>query len=356
MRVAVDARALQESPLGGVGRHLLHTLPFIAERADVVLFTKAGMPQPTFDLPVRAMRVPFTRNRSLPWYQVAVANALKGFDGVFHGSFNVLPYRQPVPMVVTIYDLSFEHHPAVFPKKSQMLAFRYQARHAARTAAAVVTDSEFIRQELIDTYHTDPTRVLVGHMACSPNYGQLAAADVAATLRRLGVQSPYVLAMGGARRRRLDVAIDAWRRARSLGVDARLVVFGQADVAPEPGLLSVGRCTDIEVEALYLGAEAFMYTTDYEGFGMPALEAMACGTPLLCAPVASLPEVAGDAAEWCEPGSPDSFASHLAAVLRDPARATALREASRARAAAAPTWRDAAEVLLRSYEMAAAFR
>jgi glycosyltransferase involved in cell wall biosynthesis len=327
-------------------------LPVIAEQAEVVLFTKAGLPDPATDLPVRALRVPFT-TRSLPWYQIAVTRALKGFDGVFHGSFNVLPYRQPVPMIVTIYDLSFEHHPGVFPKKSQMYAFRYQARHAARTAAAIVTDSEFIRQEIVDTYKVDAGRVLVAHMACDPGFGQLAASQVTATLTRFGVRSPYVLAMGGARRRRLDVAIDAWRLARSRGLDAQLVVFGQVHVDPEPGLVSVGRCSDADVEALFVGAAAFMYTTDYEGYGMPALEALMCGTPLLCAPVASLPEVVGSAAEWCDAGNPESFAAGLESVLGDSSRAAALRDAGRARAAAAPTWRDAANVVLEAYKLAA---
>src|SRR5262245_9647838 len=146
-RVAIDARALQYTPLGGVGRYLANLLPALTHRVDVELFTNAALPAPRdVDAPVRPLRVPLT-SLTLPWMQLAVPRALRGYNGVFHGVYNVLPYRQPVPMVVTIHDLSFEHHPHLFPRRRNMLAFRYQARHASRTARVILTVSEFIREE-----------------------------------------------------------------------------------------------------------------------------------------------------------------------------------------------------------------
>jgi alpha-1,3-rhamnosyl/mannosyltransferase len=353
-RVAIDARALQYDPLAGVGRYLDNLLPTLTARADVELFTKAAAPPParTHGALVRPLRVPLT-SMTLPWMQLAIPRALRGYDGIFHGTFNVLPYRRSVPMVVTIHDLSFEHHPHLFPKRANMLAFRYQARHAARIAAAILTVSEFVRDEIIATYAVESDRVLVAPNAVAATFGQLPADVVHEHVARAGFVGRYALAFGGAPRRRLDVSLEAWRRVRAAGYDLGLVVIGEPALPPEPGLVVAGSCPDEEYQALLTGASVFIYPTEYEGYGLLAMEALAAGTPLLCAPVASLPEVAGDAAEWCDEISGEAFAAALARLLDDPGHAAALAAAGRARAAAAPSWAESAEVVLRAYDIAA---
>jgi glycosyltransferase involved in cell wall biosynthesis len=118
------------------------------------------------------------------------------------------------------------------------------------------------------------------------------------------------------------------------------------------GVVGVRQLPDTEWAAVLAGAEALCYPTRYEGFGMPALEAAASGTPVVCARIGPLPEVLGDAAEWCDSTSVADIAAGLARVLGDGARRAELRTAGLARAAAAPTWEQSAVAVLRAYEIA----
>jgi glycosyltransferase involved in cell wall biosynthesis len=161
-----------------------------------------------------------------------------------------------------------------------------------------------------------------------------------------------VVAVGGARRRGLEVAVAAWRRLRECGHDVDLVVVGRDDPGPAPGLVSLGRVDDRTWAGVLAGAAALCYPTRYEGYGLPALEAAVCGVPVVCGRVGSLPEVLGDAAEWCDQTDHRSVAGALARVMGDPARHAQLRDAGRARAAAAPTWAASARVVLDAYREA----
>jgi alpha-1,3-rhamnosyl/mannosyltransferase len=175
-------------------------------------------------------------------------------------------------------------------------------------------------------------------------------------LEGLGIQRPYVVTLGGAVRRQLPVAIAAWRNALgAIGADPHelplLVVSGEAP-PPEEGVIYAGTLDDDALALVFAGARAFCYATRYEGFGMPALEAAASGTPVVCAPVGSLPEVLGDAAAWCDRPDPESLGQGLASVLRDADLATQLAEAGPARVRSMPLAADVAEVILRAYQEA----
>ena len=124
-------------------------------------------------------------------------------------------------------------------------------------------------------------------------------------------------------------------------------------VPDEPGVCAPGHLTDVDLAAVIAGAEAFVYPTRYEGFGLPALEAAASGVPVVCARVASLPEVLGEAAAWAEAPESGPIADRLVALLSDPAEHDALRQASLRRAAAAPSWAANAAATLEAYERAA---
>src|SRR5258707_364138 len=155
--------------------------------------------------------------------------------------------------------------------------------------------------------------------------------------------------MGCAPLRGLDVAVEAWQRVRRGGLDVELVVVGAERPAPRPGLVYAGSVDDDTWADLLAGAAAFCYPTRYEGFGIPALESIASGTPVVCAPVASLPDVLGGAAEGCAAPTADAIAEGLERVLRDATRANALRATGLARADAQPGWDYTANVLLRAY-------
>jgi glycosyltransferase involved in cell wall biosynthesis len=352
LRVALDARRLQDRPLRGVGRMLDNVVGLLASEMDLVLLTDARRPAVPCELQQRPLRPPPNAPGSF-WLQWNVSRWLRDFHGVFHGTFNAIPWRTPVPSVVTIHDLSFEVHPEDFGIAKRW-AFRQQARHSVKTAGRTVVDCEHARREIIGHYGLAPERVVVAPLSISPAFHPGRARFAAAVLERLGVSGRYLVALGGARRRGLEVAVAAWRRLRSSGSDIDLVVVGTDRLAPEPGLTAAGILSDEEWSAVFAGAAAFCYPTRFEGFGLPALEALASGTPVVCAPVGPLPEVLGDAAEWCEAPTEDAIFEGLRRVLGDPDHAAALRQRGLTRAQERGGWEECATQLTLAYQQAAA--
>ena len=163
--------------------------------------------------------------------------------------------------------------------------------------------------------------------------------------------APYVVALGGAERRNLGLAVRAWARVPEAGL---LVLVGEEAPCPRPGVVGAGTLADAEWAALLSGATAFLYPTAYEGFGMPAIEALAAGTPVVCARVGALPEVLGDCASWAASLAPEDVAEALARVLSDRAVAADLRDRGLRRASAAPGWEASAHAHLEAYRRAAA--
>jgi glycosyltransferase involved in cell wall biosynthesis len=352
--VAIDARRLQDRPLGGVGRWLANLVPHLAAGADVVLLTDGrhapvarGVAEAPLWLPGRAPGV--------VWLQVGAAWWLRGFGGVFHGTFNALPAAWPGPAVVTIHDLAPLHHPEDFGNGHlKILTWRAQLRRAVRQARVIQTDSSFMRDSVVASYRVNPDRVVVARPAVDPVFSPARRGEGRLLAARLGVDSDYIVAVGGAPRRGLPVAIQAWSRARDAGIPHQLIVIGDS---PSPvrraGLVQAGRLLDPAWAGLLAGSSALCYPTRYEGFGMPALEAAACGVPVVCARVGPLPEVLGEAAEWCAAPTVDEIATGLIRVLSDQKRQADLGQAGLARVAASPTWAESARVLLDAYARAA---
>jgi alpha-1,3-rhamnosyl/mannosyltransferase len=235
-------------------------------------------------------------------------------------------------------------------------------RASVGRARRITTVSEFVRGQILERFRVSPERVVVAPDALDPVFTPERAGQAPALAQELGIRLPYVVALGGAPRRGLAVAIEAWRRVNrelqgaSGSYDraaVALAVLGSPEVAPEPGLVPVGRLEDEAWATLLAGAQALCYPTRYEGFGLPALEAAASGTPVVCAPVASLPEVLGDAGCWAAAPTTAEIAPVLARVVSDRDWHRERREAGLRRAAQAPTWPRVAGVLLEAYRFAA---
>ena len=146
------------------------------------------------------------------------------------------------------------------------------------------------------------------------------------------------------------MAVQAWQR---LGPGRLpLVVVGEPGLRVD-GVIGTPLLSVEDWATVLAGADVFVYPTRYEGWGMPATEAATSGTPVVCARVGPLPEVLGDAAEWCEAPTVDAVAAALARVMGDEGHRLALRQAGLAHAAAQPGWEAGAANLVAAYEMAA---
>lgn len=368
LQVALDGRPLQSDPLGGVGRYLAGLMPLLAEEVKPYVLLDARRPLPRVALGDRVEVVPLSAPPLVPglgWLELAVAPWLRRFQGVFHGTFNVLPLSFRGRSVVTLHDLAPQLHSEDF-RLGPRVAWLLNMRAAAARARRITTVSEYVRSQIIEHFGVDPERVVVAPDALDPVFSPERASKASALARRLGVPTPYVVALGGAPRRGLPVAIQAWRLAnRQLLSDSDasgaahpvpvgLAVLGSSQTSPEPGLVPVGRLDDETWATLLAGAKALCYPTRYEGFGLPALEAAASGTPVVCARVASLPEVLGDAGCWASAPTAAEIAPVLGRVLSDRKWHDQRREAGLQRADRAPTWAYAADVLVTAYRHAAA--
>jgi len=299
------------------------------------------------------LRVPFTLSAELRRRPV----------DILHVQYTAPPLA-PCPVVATIHDLSFEHLPETFKRRSWM-QLRLTVRRTARRASHVIAPSEFTRRDLIDTYRLDPSRVTAIPLAASEQFRPVEDAREIERVRRLyGIEGEYVLAVGSIQPRknlvRLVRAYSLLRRERGRSNLPKLVLVGKRAwlygetlrAIEEEGVgdrvVLTGHVSEGDLPALYSGALCFAYPSYFEGFGLPPLEAMRCGTPTLVGDSASLPEVVGDAALTADPFDTGALARALTRLVDDDALRAELR-ARGLRRASAFDWRDTARMTLQVY-------
>jgi glycosyltransferase involved in cell wall biosynthesis len=294
-------------------------------------------------------------------------SALRNAFDLLHVNYNAPPLS-PCPTVVTIHDIAFEHYPEFFSPRD-LLILKTLVPLSARRAARVITVSEHARCEILDRYGVPPHKVAVTYEAAGEQFQPVTdPAALEAVRDKVGVgRLPFVLALGNLQpRKNLLRLVEAFRRlAGSVASDLGLVIAGQAQwrqsdlfrAVAEAGLeervMFPGYIADADLPALYSAACVFVYPSLYEGFGLPPLEAMACGTPVVCSNAASLPEVVGTAALTFDPVDVDALAQALATVLQDPAQAAELRRRGPERASQF-SWEHCAVETLAVYRAASA--
>ena len=261
------------------------------------------------------------------------------------------PPRLGCPAVVTVHDISYARAPELFSGRDRML-FRF-VRGSLRRAARVIAVSEFTRGDVIDRYGLDPGKVVAIPNGVGERFRPLPEAE-ARVHDRFGINRPYMLCVGALQpRKNVPIAIEAYSRLMGRGTDCELVVAG-GDRGGRLDVLDailrtrltgrvhlVGHVEDAEMPALYSAARALVFPSLYEGFGLPALEAMASGTPVIASNTTGLAEVVGDAGVTVDPRSAEDLAEAMGRILDDAALRERLVAAGLARASDF-TWARAA--------------
>ena len=285
---------------------------------------------------------------------------------ILHVQYTAPPLA-PCPVVTTIHDLSFEHIPETFNLRSRV-QLRLTVRATARRAAHVIAPSEYTRRDLVETYGLDEGRVSAIPLAVAPGFRPVEdGAELERVKKRYGISGEYVLAVGSIQPRknlaRLVRAYSALRRGRGRSNLPQLVLvgkqawlYGDTLTAIEEEKLGdsvvlTGYVSEGDLPALYTGALLFAYPSFYEGFGLPPLEAMSCGAPVLTGNLTSLPEVVGDAGLTVDPLDTDALAAGLARLIDDDALRADLRERGLQRARRFD-WRETARMTLQVYRRA----
>jgi glycosyltransferase involved in cell wall biosynthesis len=243
---------------------------------------------------------------------------------------HVMPLVCPLPAAVTVHDLGYLHYPEAHRPLDRWYLDWTTRRHA-RLAARVIADSQATRADLIRYYGADPGRIAVVYPGRDEALGRVNdPAAIAAVKARYGVSGAYLLYLGTLQpRKNLVRLVEAFARLPSPASGYQLVLAGKRgwlydDLFARVGSLGLsdrvlfpGYVADEDKAALISGATALVYPSLYEGFGLPVLEAMACGTPVLTSNVSSLPEVAGDAALLIDPLEVDAIAAGMAHLTAD---------------------------------------
>jgi len=246
---------------------------------------------------------------------------------LYHSPYYLMPYRPGAPTVLTHYDLIPLHFPLHVSPRARLL-FRVTLRLALHTAQHVVAISEASRRDLLAAFSIAPERVSTTVLASDPRFQPQPAAVIAAVRSRYALPESFVLYLGSNKpHKNLVMLLDAYAQlspsAPPLVIagawDDRYPEAKQTAAALELGahVCFLGPIDDADLPALYAAATCFVFPSRYEGFGLPVLEAMACGTPVVCSNVSSLPEVAGDAALLFDPTDATAMAQTIAQLLDD---------------------------------------
>ncbi|HVB72396.1 MAG TPA: glycosyltransferase family 1 protein [Ktedonobacteraceae bacterium] len=365
----------------GSGQYLTHLLNALAEvdsENEYVLLGPDPLPQDfTLNEHFHFEQVPYPNliRRNLPleklfWEQYAApAGASRAKADLFHVPFFAPPYFSRTPAIATIHDI-IPVRLAVYRESPLMRAYMQLVTRAAHKAALIITVSQHAKQDIVDVLKVPPERIRVTYEAAGDEYKPVTDPDILARARArydLSADSRYIFYLGGLdHRKNVPLLVRAFAHVYQQANDPnlQLLIAGNPDQKsgplfpdPRPVAADLGMSGQIiyryieeeDKPAMYSGASAFVFPSYYEGFGLPPLEAMSCGAPVICSNRTSLPEVVGDAAITFDPDNTGQLVAALRDVLANSELEADLRSRSLQQAAHF-NWRKTAAETLAIYE------
>lgn len=343
MRIAINGN-FWNKPNTGTGQYLRALLPALVQRDfenDYSLIAPFTLDDVPFCVSARPMRValnPVSENLGKLWFeQIAFVRACTRENAALaHVPYFAPPLFSRAPIVVTIHDLI----PLILPLYRGSLlvrAYTQLVSAGARRADAIIADSECSKRDIVARLDIPESRVHVVYLAADARYHPIAATTP--DRQKLGLPEKFLLYLGGYdQRKNVRVLIEAFAQLPEFyRTGIRLVLGGvklgeDSAFFPDPRRLAheaklpddaiqyLGWVNEADKPALYASASAFLFPSLYEGFGLPPLEAMACGAPVIASNASSLPEIVGDAGMLIHPNDPRAWAEAIRAIVSDPAR------------------------------------
>jgi len=283
---------------------------------------------------------------------------------VLHTHYTVPPFLpKHVRTVVTLHDISWEYYPELY-RSSELLRLRKTVPWSVRRADRLLAVSNTVKEAAVQLYNIKPEKIVVTPLAASPSFHPRERYSCRKRLlERYGIQGPFILFVGNTSpRKNLNGVLGAFAKLRSRGhIQTKLVVAGPTilnsisfsenlrDLQLGDDVVCIGNVDHDFLPELYCAAEVFVFPSLFEAFGLPTLEAMACGTPVVVADRPAYPEIAGDAALLVNPEDTTELADAIDRVLSNPALQEQLRSAGLERARQF-SWQRTASLTLSVYQ------
>ena len=340
MRVAIDTRKIHDFGIGTYIRNLLRQLARIDQNTEYILLCREpdlgiaaqlgpnfrGVVEPSPNYSVREqIHIPWLLRRERP--------------DVYHAPHYVLPPAVRCRSVVTIHDCIHLMFPQYLPNRAAYAYARASMWAAARRSDRILTVSEASKRDILHFFNVKPEKIVVVYNAIDEHFSTTPSEEQVARIReRYQLDHKFVLYVGNIKpHKNLVRLIEAFSQLRRTHDDLKLLIIGD-EISKLPALRRavhrnklhkfvrfLGYLKDDTLTVLYRLASVFVFPSLYEGFGLPPLEAMASGTPVVTSNVSSLPEVTGDAAVLVDPYDVDSIADGMRRILDDPRLAEELR-------------------------------
>lgn len=324
MRIGIDANEANVERRVGSNTFAFEVLKRLPEKHDYKVFLK-NPPLP--DLPKNLSYEVLKPGPYWTQFALPLRLFLKKDIDVFYSSSHYAPRFCPVPLIITIYDLSFEKFPQYF-KKSDLIKLKNWTSYSAKKADHIITISEYSKKDIIDMYKIPENKITVAYPGYNSDvYKKINNQDeINKTKNKYSIKGKYIIYVGTLQpRKNLPILLEALENLK----DINLVIVGKKgwlydeifekvkSLGIEDLVIFTDFIPDTDIAHLLNGAECFVLPSLYEGFGIPVVEAFACGCPVIAADSSSLPEIVSDAGALFYPTSSQNLLSAMEKLLND---------------------------------------
>jgi glycosyltransferase involved in cell wall biosynthesis len=345
MRIAINTRFLLSNKMEGFGWFTYETSKRMVEAHPehqfFFFFDRPFDPKFIFASNVTPIVIPPPARHALlfiVWFEIGVRRALKKHKiDAFISMDGYLSLGSKVKQLSVIHDLNFVHNPKDIPFISRQYLLYFFPRFAKK-ATRIFTVSTYSKQDIVATYGISPDKIDVGHNGANEAFVPISDTEKHAIRNQFSNGKEYILHVGALHKRKNllrlieafnTAVLDADREENLVIVGSALwksqeAIFTQLSEKAKERILFVGHLPQNELVKVVAGAKLFAYIPYFEGFGIPLVEAMRCGTPVLSGNLTSLPEVGGEAVHYCNPLDVDDISKNLSLLLNDPALLTQL--------------------------------